>query len=183
MTKVLGIVGSPRRNGNTHVLVEKILDGAKQASADAETLFLEDLEIRACDGCHVCWKNGRCSKKDDMAAVYPKIAASDVLVFGTPVYWYGPTALMKAFLDRFVYFNSPEARPQVRGKRAVLAVPFEEDNPETASLLVELFRRSLRYLEMDLVATLLVPGVTEKGEVLQRPERIEEAIRLGRALG
>ena len=56
-----------------------------------------------------------------MAEVLPRLAESDALIFGTPVYWYGPTALMKAFLDRFVYFNCPQNRPQMRGKGAVLA--------------------------------------------------------------
>jgi multimeric flavodoxin WrbA len=183
MKRVLGIVGSPRRNGNTHVLVTRVLDGAKQAGAEVETLFLQDLEIGACDGCHVCWKTGRCAKNDDMAGVYRKIAESDVLVFGTPVYWYGPTALMKALLDRFVYFNCPENRPQVRGKSAVLVVPFEEDNPGTASLLVEMFERSLRYLEIELVARLLVPGVTRRGEVADKPDWMAQAIQTGRGLG
>lgn len=183
MTRILGIVGSPRRNGNTDILVQAILDGAKQSGATSELLFLQSQEIRACDGCHVCWKTGRCAKNDDMAALYPRIAASDVLVFGTPVYWYGPTALMKGFLDRFVYFNCPENRAQIRGKSAVLAVPFEENDPGAASLLVELFKRSFDYLEMNLVATLLVPGLTRKGEVHDKPECLEEATRIGRNLG
>lgn len=183
MTKVLGVIGSPRRNGNTHVLVTKILDGAQAAGAAVETVFLQDLEIRACDGCHVCWKTGQCSKKDDMAALYHKIAESDILVLGTPVYWYGPTALMKGFLDRFVYFNSPETRPQIRGKSAVLAVPFEEDDPDAAMLLAEMFQRSFQYMEVTLAAKLLVPGVTRKGEVLDKPAVVAEAIRIGNALG
>lgn len=183
MKRVLGIVGSPRRNGNTHVLVTKILDGAKEAGAATDIVFLEGLTIRSCDGCHVCWKTGRCAKNDDMAALFPKIAESDVLVFGTPVYWYGPTALLKAFLDRFVYFNSPATRSQITGKSAVLAVPFEEDNLDTASILVEMFQRSFQYMEIPLAAKLLVPGVTRKGEVLDKPAVIEEAMRIGRQLG
>ncbi|MEN6497761.1 MAG: flavodoxin family protein [Thermoguttaceae bacterium] len=183
MKRVLGIVGSPRRNGNTHVLVTKILDGAAEAGAATETVFLEGLTIRSCDGCHVCWKTGRCAKNDDMTALYPKIAESDVLVLGTPVYWYGPTALLKGFLDRFVYFNCPETRPQITGKSAVLAVPFEEDNLDTAAILVEMFRRSLEYMDINLAAKLLVPGVARKGEVLDKPAVIDEALRIGRQLG
>jgi hypothetical protein len=108
--KVLGVVGSPRKNGNTHILVSRILEGAEKQGAAAETIFLNDLNIRECNGCHACWRGKRCSKKDDMRDIYPKIIESDVIVFGTPVYWYGPTALMKGFMDRFVYFNCPENR-------------------------------------------------------------------------
>ena len=146
MKKVLGVVGSSRRNGNTHILVSKILEGAKDAGGKAELLLLKDMNIKDCDGCHACWKGKPCSKKDDMNGIYPKIIESDIIVFGTPVYWYGPTALMKAFLDRFVFFNCPENRETIKGKTAVLAIPFEEENPEAADLLVGMFEKSLDYL-------------------------------------
>jgi hypothetical protein len=63
------------------------------------------------------------------------------------------------------------------------AVPFEEDDPDVASLLVETFKRSFRYLGINLVATLLVPGVTRRGEVLEKPAVLEEAVRIGENLG
>ncbi|MEW6753897.1 MAG: flavodoxin family protein [Candidatus Latescibacterota bacterium] len=182
MRRVLGVVGSPRRGGNTHLLVEHVLEGARQAGAQTGVLLLADLIVRDCDGCHACWRGKPCSKRDDMAELYPRIAAADALVFGTPVYWYGPTALMKAFLDRFVYFNCPEHRPAVRGKAAALAVPFEEDGPQTAELVVEMFARSLRYLEMRLVGQVLAPGVGEMGEVLHRPDVLQHGVDLGRHL-
>ncbi len=92
-----------------------------------------------------------------MNKIYPKIIQSDVIIFGMPVYWYGPTALMKCFIDRFVYFNCPENRAKIRGKSAVIAVPFEEESPKTAHLLVKFFKKSLQYLEMNLIGTVLVP--------------------------
>ena len=100
--KILGVVGSPRRNGNTHLLVSRILEGAGEAGASVDTVFLNDLSIKECDGCHVCWKGKKCSKNDDMLDVYPKIIESDAIIFGTPVYWYGPTALMKAYSTDFM---------------------------------------------------------------------------------
>jgi multimeric flavodoxin WrbA len=172
-------MGSPRRNGNTHILVEKVLAGARDAGATTEMLLLPDLTIRECDGCLACWKGKDCSKADDMNAVYPRLAQSDVFVFGTPVYWYGPTALMKAFIDRFVYFNCPGNRGKVKGKQAILVVPFEEDNLETASLVVALFQRSLAYLEMTLAGQVIVPGVGGKGDVTAKSDALQQAYRLG----
>lgn len=183
MTTVLGIVGSPRRNGNTHILVSRILEGAQTAGAEIELLPLRDLQIRECDGCHTCWKGRPCSKKDDMLGIYAKIIASDVLVFGTPVYWYGPTALMKALIDRFVYFNCEENRAKIRGKAAAIAVPYEEEAPDTADLVVALFERSLAYLEMDLVGQVIVPGVGPRGQVLEKETSLAQAYELGRRLG
>lgn len=178
--KILGVVGSPRRNGNTHVLVSRILAGAKDEGGETDLLFLNDLTIRECDGCHACWKGKPCSKKDDMNQTYPRISESDVIVFGTPVYWYGPTALMKAFLDRFVFFNSPENRGIIRNKGAILAVPFEEEKSETAELLLGMFHRSLAYLEMKILGEVIAPGVTRPGEVRKRREILDQAYELGR---
>lgn len=182
MGKILAVVGSPRKNGNTHILVSRILEGAAEEGAGTETLLLGDLVMAECDGCHACWQGKDCSKHDDMNIIYQKIIESEAIVFGTPVYWYGPTALMKAFIDRFVYFNCPANRAKIRGKSAAIAVPFEEENPETAALVEAFFEKSFSYLEMKLVGRVIVPGVGDKGEVLERPNSLKSAHQLGKRL-
>jgi multimeric flavodoxin WrbA len=208
---VLGVVGSPRTGGNTHLLVSAVLEGAAAvaaadyaaagASSEAGTaavqaaaigtavagtrsgiLLLGGMTIRECNGCHVCWRGEPCPMNDDMNGVYPRIEGGDILVFGTPVYWYGPSALMKAFIDRFVYFNCRENRKKISGKRAVIVVPFEEKDPETARPVVDFFERCFRYLEVDLAARVLAPGVTLRGEVSSRADLMEEARLAGRSL-
>lgn len=182
MKKILAVVGSPRKNGNTHILVNKIIEGAGEKGAQAELLFLGDLNIEECDGCHVCWKGKPCGKHDDMNPIYKKIIDNDVIIFGTPVYWYGPTALMKGFIDRFVYFNCPENRAKITGKSAVLAIPFEEDNLETAAGVVAFFEKSLDYLQMNLIDKILVGGVSRKGDILKKKDIIKKAYQLGKGL-
>ena len=179
MANILAIIGSPRKGGNTEILVSQIAAGAASAGAQVETVHLGGLHIRECDGCHACWRGRPCSKDDDMRAVYEKIAASEIIVFGTPVYWYGPTALMKAVIDRFVYFNCEANRPMVRGKWAAVAVVLEETHEETWRPVVEFFEKSLAYLEMDLAGTIVAPGVGEKGAIRREPQRLEEARLLG----
>ena len=179
---ILGVIGSPRKKGNTHILVSRILDGARKRGAHTEMIFLNDLHIRECDGCHVCWKGKPCKMKDDMNDLFPKIIKSSAIVFGTPVYWYVPTGLMKCFIDRFVYFNCPVNRPGVKGSAAVLAVPFEEEEYETADLLVRFFEKSLDYLEMDLTSKILAPGVSKKGDMLKKADLLDKAYALGETL-
>jgi multimeric flavodoxin WrbA len=179
MKKILAVVGSPRKGGNTDLLVQKVVEGAVSKGAQVETLALAKLNIRECDGCHVCWKGKPCSKHDDMLAAYQKIIESDVIIFGTPVYWYGPTALMKAFIDRLVYFNCPENRAKIRNKSAAMVIPFEEENPDTARLVVEFFKKCLNYLEINLAGSIIVGGVSEKGDILKKPDRLKEAYELG----
>lgn len=180
MVKILGVIGSPRRKGNTHILVSEILKGAKEEGASTDVVCLNDLNINECDGCHACWKGKQSSKNDDMNDIYPKLIESDVIVFGTPVYWYGPTALMKMFIDRFVYFNSGENRIKIKGKLAVLAVPFEEKNSETANLLVAFFEKSFQYLQINLIGKIIVPGVGHKGEILKKTDSLKEGYNLGK---
>jgi len=182
MKKILAVIGSPRKNGNTDLLIQKLAEGAASKGAKVETITLADLKIRECDGCHVCWKGKNCCKKDDMLGLYEKIAESDAVVFGTPVYWFGPTAIIKAFIDRFVYFNCPENRPKIKGKAAAMVIPFEDDDPDTAKPLVELFEKSFDYLEMRLVGSVIAGGVGEKGDILKKPDRLKEAYELGKRL-
>ena len=117
-----------------------------------------------------------------MNDIYPRIIESDGIIFGTPVYWYGPTALMKGFIDRFVYFNCPEHREKIKGKPVALAIPFEEENLETATLLEAFFEKSLGYLEMNLIGAILVPGVTRKGEIREKEAKLQEGYELGKKL-
>ena len=182
MKRILAVMGSPRRNGNTHILVSKIAEGARDKGAVVEELFLGELTVRECDGCHACWKGKECSKDDDMRDIYPAIIRSDIIIFGTPVYWYGPTALMKAFIDRFVYFNCPQNRQQIKGVSAALAIPFEEDDLETARGVVEFFQKSLAYLEIKLLDQIIVPGVGEKGAVRRKSLYLQQAYELGQKL-
>ena len=182
MAKILAVVGSPRKGGNTEILVAKIAAGRRRRGPRSRRSVWASVQIRECDGCHACWRGRPCSKDDDMRLLYPKIAASETIVFGTPVYWYGPTALMKAFIDRFVYFNGEANRPMIRGKRAVVAIVLEETHEQTWRPVVEFFEKSLAYLEMKLAGTIVVPGVGKKGEISKYPERLEEAYRLGTLL-
>ncbi len=182
MKKILGILGSPRINGNTHVLISKILEGAKEKGAATDIILLKDLNILECDGCHTCWKGSECSKSDDMNNIYPRIIENDIILFGTPVYWYGPTALMKAFIDRFFYFNCPENRIKIKGKSAVIVVPFEEDNLETADLLVKMFEKCFEYLEIPLIEKIIIPGVIKRGEVIKQEATIKQCYNLGKKL-
>lgn len=175
-------MGSPRRNGNTHVLMKSVMEGCSSLGAETEIVELAGLEINECDGCQACWKGHECPKGDDMLNIYETIEKSDALVFGTPVYWYGPTGLMKLLMDRMVYFNCPENRKNIRGKAASYVIPFEELDLATARLVEEFFQRCFDYLELCLVEGIVVPGVNAKGEVSSKSEVMEMAYILGRKI-
>jgi multimeric flavodoxin WrbA len=134
-------------------------------------------------GCDNCWKKGRpCIFVDDGEMLYDAMARADVFLFATPVYWYGPTAIMMAFIDHLVVFNKPEGRPLVKGKAAVLVSAWEEKGNEAVDPMVRLFELGFRYLELKFVDRLLVDGVGLKGAIRERPEALERARALGRSL-
>jgi multimeric flavodoxin WrbA len=182
--KVTAFLGSPRKNGNTDTLTARLLRGAEEAGHVTETVALRRLTIKPCLGCEQCWKKGHpCIMDDDMLPLYQTIADSDVLVFATPVYWYAPTALMKAFIDRLVPFNRPQGRPLIQGKGAILVVAYEEEGPEAAGPLVRMFELSFRYLGLRFLHRLVIDRLGTKGAVLGRPEALESAYEAGRGLG
>ena len=99
--KVLGIVCSPRRGGNTEILVQEALASARQNGAEEiELLTLAGKDIAPCDGCDICQETGKCVINDDMQVLYSKMLQADGIVFGSPVYFWGVTAQAKALIDR-----------------------------------------------------------------------------------
>lgn len=98
--KVLGIAGSPRRGGNTDLLLEQAIAGAGNAGAETETILLREMDIAPCLHCDGCLKEGKCVIDDDMQLVYPKLREADRLVIASPMFFMGLTAQTKAMIDR-----------------------------------------------------------------------------------
>jgi multimeric flavodoxin WrbA len=176
--EVLGLVGSPRKGGNTDVLVEAILGGARSRGHTTRKIHLLDHDIEPCVDCRGCQKGALvCVVEDGMQALYPRLEAADAIVFGTPVYWCGPTGTMKQMFDRLrPYFRSE----LLRGRKALLAVP-AGDGPPEAALLTEMFRRSFGYLKMEFAGQVLGTAY-DRGDILRDTEAMETAAALGKSL-
>ncbi len=98
--KVLGIVCSPRKGGNTEIMVEEALEAAREAGAETELVLVADKNIAPCDACATCRKTDICHIKDDMQPIYQQLEAADAVIFGTPVYNANVSAQAKAIMDR-----------------------------------------------------------------------------------
>lgn len=98
--KVLGIFGSPRRGGNTDILLEEALKGVEKERGEVERLHLTDFTITPCKECHGCDETGQCVIRDDMQKIYPKLLEADVIILASPIFFYGITAWAKALVDR-----------------------------------------------------------------------------------
>ncbi|MBY9018173.1 MAG: flavodoxin family protein [Candidatus Lokiarchaeota archaeon] len=105
--KILGISCSPRKKGNTVILLEEMLRGAAENGAEIELFSISGKDIRGCDGCYSCIAKGECHIQDDMQPLYEKLIAADGIVFGSPIHFYGMTAQAKAIMDRSFALNKP----------------------------------------------------------------------------
>jgi multimeric flavodoxin WrbA len=181
--KVLGLVGSPRKGGNTHILVSQILRGAREMGARTELIYLGNLRIKECDGCHSCWETRTCIINDGMKGIYKKLMESDCIVLASPLYWFGPTVAMKAFIDRLVYFCCSKNEDKIKGKEVVLATVQAGEDANEANPLIRMLEMSVRYLGMKLKGKIIVPGVGEKGAIKSKKSKLKQALNLGRLIG
>ena len=180
-SRVLGIMGSPRKGGNTDILVDEVLRGARDAGAEAEKVTLVDLHIEPCDACNSCRKSGICVHSDDMETVLDKMRECDVWVLGTPVYWWGPTAQFKAYMDRWYQTIGEPDRKTFRGKRVIIVVPFGDTDPAVARNVVGMFEDALAYTRSELFARIVAHNTYEAGEARERPEHMAAAYQAGRS--
>jgi multimeric flavodoxin WrbA len=187
--KVLGLFGSPRRGGNTEILLEEALKGAEKEGAEIERLYLSDLKITPCTECHGCDETGNCVILDDMQKIYPKLLEADVIILASPIFFYGVTAWAKILIDRSqalwakkYLVNDPSMGK--RGKRRkgfFISVGATKGQKvfEGAILTVKYF---FDVLNTEYTGELLYRGVDGKGEILKHPEALEQAREAGRKL-
>ncbi len=108
--KAIGIVGSPRKNGNTEILTRHTLKAIEEAGLDTELIRLAGRDIRPCDACMVCRNEERCPIDDDLFPIYTKMKEADAVILASPVYFGSANALLKALMDRTGYI-SYDTRP------------------------------------------------------------------------
>jgi len=186
--KVLGISGSPRRGGNTELLLDRALEGARERGADVEKIVLSDLNIHPCRHCDRCADTGLCVVQDDMQRLYARFRTLGALILAAPVFFMGPPAQTKSMIDRCQCLWVA---------KYVLKRPIVEDGVKRKSLLIgvggstrpHLFR-PLKTIVQAVFATLDVAygndlffsGVDKKEAIREHPAALKEAFEAGAAL-
>ncbi|MFC1871067.1 flavodoxin family protein [Chloroflexota bacterium] len=191
MKKVLGIGGSPRKGGNSDILMKHLLRGARDGGASTEEIQLRDYQFQPCIGCERCRKDEKCTGlHDGMQLIYPKIEDAMGLVLICPVYSYNMTALMKSFIDRlysFYYFSDERpgywsSRLGNQGRKAIISFVGEQSTLEEGgmNLSFETMRRSVEALGHEIIGEMPVPGIFHKGRVKEYSQILNQAENLGR---
>ena len=128
--KVVVLLGSPRKKGNSAILAAQIAKGAKAAGAKVETIYLQGLKIAPCRSCYACQKEKSrgCAIKDAMQGLYPKLLAADAWVIASPVYWFTMSAQTKIFMDR-CFALLAYGKEAFAGKRIAIAMSYGDADP------------------------------------------------------
>lgn len=186
--KVLGISASPRRDGNSDVLLHKALAGAEQAGAAPEYLRLCDYRIEGCRECYECSATGDCPTDDDYPSILDKMLQADRLIFATPVFFMTVSAQAKLLIDRGqclwvrrTVLHKPLFEPK-RDRRGIVIAVGGSRSRKQFECVRQPIQSCFKYLEVDYLGSLCINQVDEKGAVLRRPDALEQASRLGRVL-
>ena len=186
---VLGIFGSPRRDGNTELLLEETLRGAETGGAKVTRLHLSEFTITPCKECHGCDNTGNCVILDDMQKIYPKLLEADVIILASPIFFYGVTAWTKALIDRCqalwsrkYLLKDPSLGKEGKKRKGFFLSVGATKGPkvfEGAILTVKYF---FDVLNADYVGELVFRGVEAKGDILKHPEALQQAFEAGKKL-
>lgn len=184
--QVLVLLGSPRKKGNSTVLAKEIIRGAESAGAKVETVYLNGLTIRPCQGCYACKKKGSsgCAVDDDMQSIYPKLIASDAWVIASPVYWFSMSAQTKIFMDRcFALFNDFQEKSPFYKKRIAIAMSYGDSDPFTSGCVNALrsFQDAYTYVGAKIVG-MVYGSAEDPGAIAADTELMKQAGELGKKL-
>ncbi len=178
--KAVILFGSPRKDGNTMQLAHLFSATLREKGCSVRMLYLNDLNIRPCQGCLTCTPNGVCRINDDMKDIRKYIQESDLIVFASPVYWYGVSAQLKAAIDRSFAFMDENFDSRIKGKKAVTLMTCAEENPEICEPIVAMFNRTFQGLQLAYAGRVEALGCTGKQTV--KPQFQEDAKRLAESL-
>jgi multimeric flavodoxin WrbA len=197
--KVMAIIGSPRRGGNTELLVDRVIDGCRSKSAaEIEKVFITDRNIQYCSGCLTCTfpppGTGKCVLRDDMEVLIEKIRDSDAFIFGTPNHMRTATAPMLNFLARMLPLLRYEIEYDTEGnmigatgvskienRKAVMVI--SQGDPFFSSSLVHMvLERNLRDFKLKLVGDVISMGNLQKQDVAGKEGDLRSAFELGAKL-
>ncbi len=176
--KVLAISASPRKGGNSDVLCDQFLTGAKEAGHEVSKLRLAEKQIAPCLACNACMRGEHsCVQHDDMAEILDALIAADVIVLATPVYFYSPAAQIKLMIDRCY----PRYR-EIRGKQFYLIVTAADARHEAADETLAALRGFLRCLpDAKEQGVLYGTGAWDKGDIYRHPA-FSKACQMGRSV-
>ncbi len=188
---VLGVGGSPRKGGNSDLLLAQLLNGVKAHATRCHAIQLRDYQYTGCIGCEKCRRTGICTGlRDGMSLLYPHIIHARGMILVSPTHHYNITSWMKSFIDRlycFYHFQAPRpgnwsSRLAGQGRKAVIGAVCEQNSPKDMGFTLDAMRYPLEALGYEIVAELPVYGIFDRAKIKQHPEIMTRARKIGHDL-
>ncbi len=176
--KIVILQGSPNRKGSTNILVEEFTKGAEESGHQVKRFDLSTMKINPCIGCVACGYEGPCVQKDDTQKIREALLSADMVVFATPLYYYGMSAQLKTTIDRFCAYNSSLTGRHL--KSALLTVAWNADD-WTFEALAAHYHTLVRYLDLQDQGMILGYGCGSPS-MTKRSGYPKKAYELGRNL-
>jgi len=187
--KILGVYGSPRKDGNSDLLLDQALAGARSVGAEVTSIYIRDYKMSGCLECGGCEATGVCIIKDDMQELYPLIKGADVIILSSPVFFYSLSSQLKAFIDRCqalwserMLTKKPEKRLKYESGRGYLIAV----GATKGKNLFEGVELTARYffdaLDKRYEGGLFFRKVEGKGAIAQDPEALKQAFEFGKKI-
>ena len=174
--KVMTVQGSPRKRGNTAQVLSWVEDELRSLGHTVDRANITDHDVRGCLGCYACKQSLEtpCVQRDDANALFARVIEADALILASPLYCWGVTAQLKAFIDRglclVVGFEGPGHESRIEGKRLALIATAEGPMADNLDLLRKPFDLLCSYTKVTMAGSLLVPGCTS-------PDVLGEGVR------
>lgn len=189
--RIIGFSGSPRKNGNSDILLETIMAGVNEEMVPFCHYNLTGIDFKGCIGCEKCRKSKICTGLiDGMSLIYPRFFRSRGLVLVSPTHNYNITSWMKAFIDRlYCFYNFENDRPRSwssqlakQNRKAVIAAICEQESTEDMGFTLEAMRNPLEALGYEIIEALPVFRIFDKAKVRHDEQVMNKAHELGKKL-
>lgn len=176
--KIVVLTGSPRKSGNSAYLAEQFIKGAEEQGHEVFRFDCAFKQVEPCRACNRCDMNGTCIFNDDFLELRPKLIEADMVVFATPMYYFGISAQMKRVIDRFYAING-----QIKGarKKAAFLMTYADTAAREAEPMLAHYRMLMDYLGWTSVGEVVAPGVWTAGSI-RNTDYPGQAYRLGKSL-
>lgn len=178
MSKIIVLVGSMRKGGNTDLIAQSFAKGAGENN-EVEIISVADYKVNPCIGCNSCFtrEGNNCFQDDDMKIIYEKLKSADMLVIASPVYFYGISAQLKAIIDRL---HTP-MRNSFHIKKLALLLVGAASLPELFDSIKMQYQLVLNYFKLEDAGMVLVRGVNNIGDI-KNTDALSEAYNLGKSI-
>lgn len=182
--KIIGLVGSPRKGGNTDVLLQKALEGAKSKGSDTAIYYLNEGDIHGCQACGGCKKTGKCVVKDDLTEIFTAIDEADGIILGSPIYFGRFTAQTALFMDRLFSYLKPDFSSGLgKGKKYALVFSQNQSDSNKYANTIKAAAQELEIIGFGKGPQPLVgTGLPTAGMVRDNAQLLQKAYDIGQEL-